>query len=49
MCVALGGGDPGFRVINPTNCSIYELLDCKEEPVLQNQIQEHVVAAKDET
>lgn len=49
MCVTWGNGDPGLRAINPTNCSIYKLLNRKEEPVVQNPIQEPIIASKDET
>ncbi|NXR25935.1 AGAP1 protein, partial [Cinclus mexicanus] len=33
-----------FESVHPNIYSIYELLERVEEPVLQNQIREHVIA-----
>ena len=32
--------------MNPNTYSIYELLDCEEGSVLQNQIQKHAISTK---
>lgn len=37
-----------FELVSPNTYFICELLDCKEEPVPQNQIQENIIATKDE-
>lgn len=39
---------PSSSRINPSIYSIYELLDCKEEPAQQNKIREHVTAIEGE-
>ncbi|XP_014320227.1 LOW QUALITY PROTEIN: arf-GAP with GTPase, ANK repeat and PH domain-containing protein 1-like [Myotis lucifugus] len=36
-----------FESVHPNIYSIYELLERVEEPVLQNQIREHVIAIED--
>lgn len=38
-----------FESVHPNIYSIYELLERVEEPVLQNQIREHVIAIEGET
>lgn len=37
-----------FESVHPNIYSIYELLERVEEPVLQNQIREHVIAIEGE-
>jgi hypothetical protein len=37
-----------FETVHPNIYSIYELLERVEEPVLQNQIREHVIAIEGE-
>lgn len=42
------GSDPALLVSLPPIPLLFEdLLDCKEEPVLQSQIPEHIIATKD--
>ncbi|XP_052355766.1 arf-GAP with GTPase, ANK repeat and PH domain-containing protein 1 [Oncorhynchus keta] len=36
-----------FESVHPNIYSIYELLERVEEPILQNQIREHVIAIED--
>ena len=36
-----------FESVHPNVYSIYKLLERVEEPVLQNQIREHVIAIED--
>ena len=38
-----------FESVHPNIYSIYELLERVEEPVLQNQIREHVIAIEGES
>lgn len=38
-----------FESVHPNIYSIYELLERVEEPVLQNQIREHVIAIEGRT
>lgn len=35
-------------MVNPNTYSIFELLDLKKEPMMQNQIQKHVISTKGE-
>uniref|UniRef100_A0A8C3Q2M7 ArfGAP with GTPase domain, ankyrin repeat and PH domain 1 n=1 Tax=Chrysolophus pictus TaxID=9089 RepID=A0A8C3Q2M7_CHRPC len=44
---SVGGPRPRFESVHPNIYSIYELLERVEEPVLQNQIREHVIAIED--
>lgn len=38
-----------FESVHPNIYSIYELLERVEEPLLQNQIREHVIAIEGKT
>ncbi|KAL6037357.1 hypothetical protein STEG23_020919 [Scotinomys teguina] len=36
-----------LELVHPNIHSSYKLLECMEEPVLRNQIREHIIAIKD--